>query len=209
MNVQRFITDMFQNEKLYRNMRIMRVNDDEERKLRQDIVSAYEDAGVSLSADKRNRVKEILERLTEIDQEFSRNIRNQRDNKDKTGFYTPEGFSPDAGLSKEYLANIQRDGKGNYLLGFSYPEYIPFMQYADNDKARERYRFAFINRGTPANIQLLQEAVNLRHEMAVLSGYRSYADFALRTDGEKTGAGQQVSGQCPGDRRPCREKGTG
>lgn len=119
MNVQRFITDMFQNEKLYRNMRIMRVNDDEERKLRQDIVSAYEDAGVSLSADKRNRVKEILERLTEIDQEFSRNI---RDNKTKLVF-SPEEMQ---GLSKEYLANIQRDGKGNYLLGFSYPEYIPF-----------------------------------------------------------------------------------
>ncbi len=173
MNVQRFITDLFQNEKLYRNMRIMRVNDDEERKLRQDIVSAYEDAGVSLTTEKRNRVKQILARLAEIDQEFSRNI---RDNKTKLVF-TPEEMQ---GMSKEYLANIQRDGQGNYLLGFSYPEYIPFMQYADNDKARERYRFAFINRGTSANIQLLQEAVNLRHEMAMLSGYRSYADFALR-----------------------------
>lgn len=127
MNVQRFITDLFQNEKLYRNMRIMRVNDDEERKLRQDIVSAYEDAGVSLTTEKRNRVKQILARLAEIDQEFSRNI---RDNKTKLVF-TPEEMQ---GMSKEYLANIQRDGQGNYLLGFSYPEYIPFMQYADKTR---------------------------------------------------------------------------
>lgn len=55
-------------------MRIVRVNDDEERKLRQDNVSAYEDAGVSLLPDKQKRVKQILARLTEIDQEFSRNI---------------------------------------------------------------------------------------------------------------------------------------
>ena len=83
-------------------------------------------------------------------------------------------------MPKEYIDRVPRDEKGNFLLGFSYPEYIPFMQYAENDKARERYRFAFINRGTPANLKLLQEAVNLRHEMAVLSGYRSFADFALR-----------------------------
>ena len=173
IKVQRFITDVFQNGKLYRNMRIVRVNDDEERKLRQDTVSAYEDAGVSLMPDKRKRVKQILARLAEIDQEYNRNIRENK---------TRLVFSPYElqGLPKEYLDRLQKDEKGNYLLGFSYPEYIPFMQYAENDKAREKYRFAFINRGTPVNLQLLQEAVNLRHEMAVLSGYRSYADFALR-----------------------------
>lgn len=173
MEVQRFITDLFQNTKLYRNMRIVRVNDDEERKWRQDNVSAYEDAGVSLLPDKQKRVKQILARLAEISQDFSRNI---RDNKTRLVF-TPYELQ---GLPKDYTDRLQKDDQGNFLLGFSYPEYIPFMQYAENDQARERYRFAFINRGTPANLQLLQEAVNLRHEMAVLSGYRSYAEFALR-----------------------------
>lgn len=173
LGVQRFITDLYQNTRLYRNMRIVRVNDDEERKLRQDNISAYEDAGVSLMPDKRRRVKQILARLTEISQEFSRNI---RENKTKLVF-SPYELQ---GMPKEYMDRLQKDAKGNFLLGFSYPEYMPFMQYAENDKAREKYRFAFINRGTPANLKLLQEAVNLRHEMAVLSGYRSYADFALR-----------------------------
>ena len=173
IEVQRFITDLYQNGKLYRNMRIVRVNDDEERKWRQDNVSAYEDAGVSLMPEKRQRVRQILSRLAEIDQEFNRNI---RENRTRLTF-TPYELQ---GLPKEYIDRVPRDDKGNFLLGFSYPEYIPFMQYAENDKARERYRFAFINRGTPANLKLLQEAVNLRHEMAVLSGYRSFADFALR-----------------------------
>ena len=60
IDVQRFITDLYQNGKLYRNMRIVRVNDDEERKWRQDNVSAYEDAGVSLMPEKRQRVRQIL-----------------------------------------------------------------------------------------------------------------------------------------------------
>lgn len=174
IKTQQFITDVYQNENLYRNMRVVRINDDEERKLRQDVVSAYEDAGISLSPDKRRRVGAIMERLTEISQAFSKNL---RENPNRVTMTVAELD----GMPKEYLDRLQKDAKtGAYSLGFSYPEYLPFMQYANNDKAREKYRFAFINRGGKANLDLLQEAVQLRHEMAVLEGYRSYADFALR-----------------------------
>lgn len=173
IKTQQFITEVYQNDKLYRNMRVVRINDDEERKLRQDVVSAYEDAGISLTPDKRRRVGAIVERLAQIDQEFSKNLREN-----------PARVSMSAseleGMPQEYLNRLQKSPTGGYLMGFSYPEYLPFMQYAKNDKAREKYRFAFINRGTEANLKLLQEAVKLRHEMAVLEGYRSYADFALR-----------------------------
>ncbi len=174
IQTQQFITDVYQNENLYRNMRVVRINDDEERKLRQDVVSAYEDAGISLPPDKRRRVGAIVERLTEISQAFSKNL---RENPNRVTMTAAELD----GMPKEYLDRLQKDPKtGAYSLGFSYPEYLPFMQYANNDKAREKYRFAFINRGGKANLDLLQEAVQLRHEMAVLEGYRSYADFALR-----------------------------
>ncbi len=174
IKVQKFITDVYQNDKLYSNMRVVRINDDEERKLRQDVVSAYEDAGISLPPAKRNRVAKIVERLAEIDQLFSKNL---RENPNRVLLSAAEL----EGMPKEYLDRLQKDPKtGEYSLGFSYPEYLPFMQYANNDKAREKYRFAFINRGTKANLDLLQEAVQLRHELAVLEGYRSFADFALR-----------------------------
>ena len=75
IKTQQFITDVYQNENLYRNMRVVRINDDEERKLRQDVVSAYEDAGISLPPDKRRRIGAIVERLTEISQTFSKNLR--------------------------------------------------------------------------------------------------------------------------------------
>ncbi len=174
IKTQQFITDVYQNEKLYSHMRIVRINDDEERKLRQDVVSAYEDAGISLPPEKRRRVGAIVQRLTEISQQFSKNL---RENPNRVSMTAAELD----GMPKEYIDRLQKDKvPGSYSLGFSYPEYLPFMQYANNDKAREKYRFAFINRGGKANLDLLQEAVTLRHEMAVLEGYRSYADFALR-----------------------------
>ncbi len=104
IKTQQFITDVYQNEKLYRNMRVVRINDDEERKLRQDVVSAYEDAGISLPPDKRRRIGAIVERLTEISQTFSKNL---RENPNRVTMTAAELD----GMPKEYLDRLQKDPK--------------------------------------------------------------------------------------------------
>jgi len=169
----KFSSDLFQSEKLYRLFKAVKVNDPVDRKLKRDVLWAFEDTGVSLPAKKRARMKAILTRLEELSVEFSRNIRdnNQR-----------QVFTPDEvkGLPPEYLAKARRDDKGNYLLGFAYPEYLPFMDNADDAAARQRYQFAFNNRGTPKNLVILKKAIALRQEMAGLFGLTSYADFIIR-----------------------------
>ena len=102
--------------------------------------------------DKRARMSAILKRLEEIRQEFGRNIRN---NKTRLTFTADEV----KGLPQSYLDRAQRDEKGNFLLGFEYPEYLPFMANAENEDARRRYQFAYSTRGTPRNIELLSEVV--------------------------------------------------
>ena len=118
-------------------------------------------------------MKAILTRLEELSQAFSRNI---RDNNQRLIFKPGEV----AGLPPEYLAKAKRDDQGNYLLGFAYPEYIPFMENADDSAARRRYQFAFTNRGSAKNLALLQEAIVLRKEMAGLFGLPSFADHVIR-----------------------------
>lgn len=171
--IRAFNTDLYLNEKLYANVRVSRTTDNVERKLRKDILNDFEDAGISLIPQKRARMREIRKRLDAIAQAFSRNI---RDNKTRV-VLTPEQMR---GLPEDYLAGLKRDAAGNFLLDFSYPVYVPFMRYADDREARRQYQFEFLNRGTPQNLELLQEAITLRHEMAVLAGYRSYADYKLR-----------------------------
>ena len=173
IEIHRFVTEVFQNEVLYRKIKAAVPADPVQGKLRRDILDSYDDAGVSLGLKNRQRMKEIIARLAQLGQEFARNV---RDNNTRLTF-TPEEMK---GLQPDYLASARRDENGNYALGFSYPEYQPFMQYADSDQARKRYQFAFVNRGTPKNPELLKEAVTLRHEMAALFGYRSYAEFVLR-----------------------------
>lgn len=169
----KYSSDLFQNEKLYSMFKAVEPVDAIDQKLKQDLLWAFEDTGVSLPAEKRARMKSILTRLEELSQAFSRNV---RDNNQRLLFKPGEV----KGLPPEYLAKAKRDDQGNYLLGFAYPEYVPFMENADSSAARRRYQFAFTNRGTPKNLALLKEAIGLRKEMASLFGLPSFADYVIR-----------------------------
>ncbi|MCM1511583.1 MAG: Zn-dependent oligopeptidase [Oxalobacter formigenes] len=171
--IRAFLTDLYLNANLYAGVRVLRSKDNVERKLRRDILGDFEDAGVTLMPKKQERMRAIQARLDEIQQAFSRHIRDNR---------TRVVFSPEQmrGLPQDYLARLRRDGSGNYLLDFSYPVYLPFMQYAEDSEARRQYQAEFLNRGTLQNLALLNEAAALRQELAELAGYRSYADYRLR-----------------------------
>ncbi len=173
LKINEFGTELFQNEKIYARFQRAAPADRIDRKLKQDVVEAFQDTGVALPPEKRARMKAILQRLEEVRQAFERNI---RDNKTRLAF-SPEEMK---GLPASYLESARRDEKGNYLLGFEYPEYEPFMTNAENEEARRRYYIAFNNRGTPQNLDLLGETTRLRREIAGLYGLPSYAHFATR-----------------------------
>ena len=173
VEINQFATALYQSEKIFERVKAVIPRGAIEKKLRQDLMDAFEDTGVSLPPEKRERMKAILDKMELLSQEFARNI---RDNNQKLSF-TPEEVK---GLPEAYLARAKRDDKGNYLLGFEYPDYNPFMEYADDPEARRRYQSAFSLRGTPKNLILLKQAMDLRLEMAHLFGLRSYAEYAIR-----------------------------
>ena len=179
VRINQFSTSLFQSENLYKRFKTVKAGDPIEGKLRKDMLDNFEDTGVSLPLKKRKRLKAIFDRLEVLSQEFARDI---RDNNQKLTF-TPDEVQ---GLPDSYLAHAKRDDKGNYLLGFEYPDYIPFMEYADNSKARQRYQMAFTNRGTPKNLLLLKEAMDLRLEAAHLFNLPSYAHYVIRRRMAKT-----------------------
>lgn len=172
-------TEIYQNPKLYQRIKNTTAADAIDRKYRQDILDAFEDTGVQLAPEKRARVKTIFDELTKLSQEFSRNI---RDNPEKLEFSPAEL----KGLPDSYIAGLKKNDKGNYLLGFEYPEYQPFMELADSDAARKRYQTAFTRRGTEKNLVLLKQIIDLRYELAQLFGQASYADLALKKRMAKT-----------------------
>ena len=173
VKINQFQTEIYQDANLYQQIKKIKTSNEIDTKYRQDILDGFEENGIQLSTDKQARLKVILDNLTKIQQEFARNI---RDNPEKVEFTADEL----KGLPDSYIANLKENEQGQYLLGFDYPEYLPFMQMADSDEARKRYQIAYTRRGTEKNLVLLKQAIDLRYELAQLFGYKSYADWKLK-----------------------------
>ena len=168
-----FITELFQNEALFERVRGVKPASLAERQLQKDLLEAFEDSGVALPPDRRRRFKEISDRLTELAQEFARNIREN----DARIRFRPEECE---GVPQSWLDRVPRDESGQIVVGFDYPDYVPFMANAHDEDARRRYYVGYTNRGTPRNLEVLDEITRLRREIADLYEVPSYADYVTK-----------------------------
>jgi len=168
-----FLTELFQNERFYERVRRVAPRSNAQRQLQKDLLESFEDSGVALPAEKRARFVEISERLTELAQEFAKNI---RENPERVRF-TPAECE---GAPAAWLERQSRDDDGNIVVGFDSPDYVPFMTNVHDDAARKRYYVAYTNRGTARNLAIMDEIVTLRKEIADLYGVPSYAHYVTK-----------------------------
>jgi len=168
-----FMTGLFQNERFYERVRRVEPRSMAQRQLQKDLLESFEDSGVSLPPEKRARFVEISERLTELAQEYAKNV---RENPTRLRF-TPEECH---GAPQAWLERQQRDEDGRIVVGFDSPDYVPFMMNVHSDEARKRYHVAYTNRGTPRNLEIMDEIVTLRKEIADLYGVPSYAHYVTK-----------------------------
>src|SRR5665811_828771 len=70
-------------------------------------------------------------------------------------------------------------GHGSFLVSMRYPDYIPFIEQAENRDLRRQMQFKFWNRAAAENTPLLAEAVSIREEIAGLLGYDTWARYAM------------------------------
>jgi len=168
-----FNSSFNQNEKIFRALKSAPTPTAIERELQRIALGGFEDSGVSLTAPKRQRAKQILDKLTELDQQFNKNIRDAN---------VQVAFSEDElkGVPEGVWAKAKRDAQGRVLLGVDYPTLRPLLQSGENAAARERLWRVKENEGGDANLALLGEIAKLRNEYAQLFGFSNFVDFNLR-----------------------------
>jgi len=173
--IENYITKLSLNEDLY-NAVVAYVPTAEAKSLKgfrkkylDDLLLDYKRIGFTLSKDKREKVKAVLDVLTDLGLEFDKNIRAAQD----TLFLDPKDL---AGLPDNYKKErLQNNGK--YAIDMTYPSYVPFMDQAESDEAREALRFKFNNRARTDNIGVLNDILRNRMKMVKLLGYNSYAEY--------------------------------
>jgi thimet oligopeptidase len=165
-------TSLYQNAEIYQRISRIVATQPAAIQVKAVALEGFEDAGVSLPADKRARAKEIYDKLDALGIEFQRNTR------EKLGTVSVS-MAELEGMPASYLASHQPDEKGIVKLGMNYPDYVPFLENAASSEARRRYYLAFNQIGGERNLAILNEASTLRKELATLFGKPSFAHHVI------------------------------
>ena len=139
------------------------------KKFLDDTLLAYKRIGFMLPKEQREKVKAVLNTLTNLGLEFDKNIRSAQD----TLFLDEKDLD---GMPDNYKKERLQDN-GKYAIDMSYPSYIPFMDLAESDKSREQLRYKFNNRAVKKNIKVLDDILRNRINLVNLLGYDSYAEY--------------------------------
>lgn len=168
-----FGTELFQSAALHARVLAYVPHDIQEDSYRQWLLEQFDDAGVSLPEDKRQRAKAIQDELNLLCLQFQKNVNEVN----TTLAFTPEQVQ---GLPASWLDARARDDNGHYLLTLDYPCYAPFMELATDASARQALWMAFQTRAGQANLDLMDRALVLRQELAQIYGLPDFATFSLK-----------------------------
>ncbi|GKX59416.1 oligopeptidase A [Leminorella grimontii] len=149
----------------------------------------FELSGIGLEPEKQKRYGEIVARLSELGSTYSNNVLDATMGWSKLITSADElAGLPESALdaAKERAAAKEQEG---WLLTLDMPSYLPVMTYADNRELRYEMYQAFTTRASDQgpnagkwdNGEIMAEIMALRHELAQLLGFNTYADKSLAT----------------------------
>ncbi len=134
-------------------------------------VRDFRRTGHDLDEADRTLLQELKNRLIELEVAFSRNLDEAEDSivvpADRIG-----------GLPDTYVEGLDQTEDGDYIVTLAYPDYMPFMDQAEDRDLRRQLQFKFWNKAAETNRTLLEEALAIRQQIAGLLGYPTWAHYA-------------------------------
>jgi thimet oligopeptidase len=185
--VSRFYSDLALDRDMYDALAAVDVShaDAQTRRFLEYTLRDYRRAGVDKPPDVRERLKQIDEELTRLGQQFSKNI-----SEDVRAIEVHDAGRL-AGLPQDFRDAHAPDGNGRIRITTDYPDYNPFMTYADDDELRRELYVKFRSRADQQNEQVLHNILRLRKEKSSLLGYANWADYI--TADKMIGSGDRAS----------------
>jgi oligopeptidase A len=163
--------------------------DPAQRKLLENSLRDFRLAGVGLAPDRKARYREVVQRLAQLATKFSENVLDaarvfRRRVTDESEL---EGLPANA--VDRAAADAREAGHGGWLFKLDQPTYMTVMTSARSEALRHDIYEGWVTRASELgpsagqfdNNPLIAEILPLRHELAQLLGYATFADYALAT----------------------------
>ncbi len=187
-------TDLAQSEPLYRAYQ--RIAEREgprltptQRRVLEHALRDFRLAGVGLDAARKARFKAAMLELTRLQAKFEENVLDSTN-----GWSHPVAERSELeGLNEVIVEQARRRardrGAAGYLLGLDQPTYVAVLTDARSPALRRAFYEAWNTRASDQgpdagrwdNSGVMQSILSLRHEVARLLGFASFADYALAT----------------------------
>lgn len=135
------------------------------------VLRDFRRAGVDKDQATRDKIRALKDELVQVGQAFEKNIREDVRHIDLDDAKELQG------LPADYIANHAADAHGKIRITTDYPDYLPFMSYAQADGARQRLYKVFRQRGYPQNKSVLESLLTKRFALAQLLGYPDWASY--------------------------------
>jgi oligopeptidase A len=172
--------------------------DSAQRKLVENALRDFRLAGVELAPERKARMREVMQRLAQLATKFSENVL------DAARAFTRRVTDPAelAGLPANAIDRAAQDAREAALSGWLFkldqPTYLTVMTCAESAGLRRDIYTAWVTRASELgpsagqfdNNPLIAEILPLRHELARLLNFDTFADYALSTRMARTN--QQV-----------------
>jgi oligopeptidase A len=193
--LSQYATELGQNKELYQAFESI-VSGPEADKLNVDQRKAVDNAlrdfrlsGVDLATEQKARFMEIQQQLSTLTSKFSQNVlkATQAWTKHITDEKALAGLPPSAlAMAQQTAQAKQLDG---WLFTLEFPSYLAVMSYADDRTLREETYQAYATRASDQgphagqwdNTELMEQILALRHELALILGFATYAHRSLAT----------------------------
>lgn len=187
---------LYMNETLFNRVKTLYDNREssgltvEQQKVLEKYYRRFVKGGALLDEEVKARFVEIQNRLGELRVNFAENNLNESNAYilHVTDLKRLEGL-PESQLEAAAARAKEKNLEG-WVFNVQKPCWIPFLQYCkDRDLRREMYQ-AYYNRGNNDNEydnkEIIKETLTLRHEMANILGYETFADLQLEDRMAKT-----------------------
>ncbi len=190
-----YSTEMGQHEGLYCAMKSIHEGDDfsalnaAQQKVVENALRDFHLSGVDLSAEKKQRFREIKQELSRLTTRFEENVLDATHgwSKHVTDEKLLAGLPESSQAMTKQLAE-QKDKTG-WLFTLDFPVYFAVMNYADDRNFRFEMYQAFVTRASDQgpnagqwdNSENMEKILALRHELAGLLGFANYAERSLAT----------------------------
>jgi len=180
--LEMFFIDVFTREDVYNALRDCKDNLQKsgafsklrpiDHRLIEKIIEEFERNGLALDAEKRSKLKEIKQKLSEKSIVFQQNL-----NEDVSKHYfTKEELD---GLPDDFLESLTKNDEGKYAVSLKYPELFPVLEQCKVAETRKKMDFLNGTKCIQQNTVLLEDVILLRQEESKLLGYKNHADFNL------------------------------